>query len=104
MPWVVELGDHSDSQSSRIVYYLFDHLTAVPVICCECAAKGQVREGFGVHSETIIIDDMPVEHIEFAEGECIKYSFDAINCKEVARGVKHETSVRIPRGVIDLKG
>lgn len=104
MPWVVELRNHSDRQSCCIVHYLFHHLTGVSVIFCECSTKGQVWEGFGVHSETIIIYDMPVEHIEFAEGESIKHSFDSIDGKEVARGVKHKPSIRIARRIVDREG
>ena len=95
----VNLWHYSDSSHSSISYHSFE------VSRTEHSSNATTFTQFWhfgyIHWETILINYVPMEHIEFKILHTINGMFDGIKGKEVPGGINHESSPQILRTIGD---
>jgi len=81
---------------------LLDHGLRVCLTLLECRVLVDVLEGLELEGEALILDEVPVEHVEFGDVHGVQDLQDRVH-RVVATGcVQHQAAVRVPWGIDNL--
>ena len=86
----VELGNHADTPLTRICDQLADFILSVvePVR----AQFVELRKLFAFHAETLIVGQVPMEHVQFHCCHTIKVAFEYTERDEMAAYIDHQST------------
>lgn len=107
----IELGNYRDKSffcKLDNVFYLFLGVkTAVGFLVAACftahrAVLGKARVFVNLNAPALIVGQMPVEHVEFKERNCLDILFHDFDREKVSDGVEHISAVRKTRLVVDF--
>lgn len=86
----VNLHHYSHSSALSIAHDLLD--IALRIGSCDLAELAEFWDGHHLHGETVLIDDVPVQDVHFAEHQAINALFYGCDREEVPGGVDHDPS------------
>lgn len=102
MSWGIDLRYYSNTSHSSISNHAFQ------IIFTEDSAHAATITEFGhfrhVHGKCILVNDVPMEDVQFQVQHSVYSVFDCINGEEVARCVDHETTPEVLGLVDDCDG
>ena len=83
---------------------LLDHGLRVCLTLLECRVLVDVLEGLELEGEALILDEVPVEDVEFGDVHGVQDLQDRIDCVVATGCVEHQSTIRVPWEVTYLQG
>lgn len=99
----VHFSDHVDTPTLRVGHDVLDVVLAVPLHLGVRSIPHRRHGGRG-HGEGLVIDQMPVEHVQLHPRHGVDDALDGAQREVVARGVDHERAVGEEGTVLDAVG